>query len=630
MSTTEMKIKLSADARNAQAGLKATASAAEDAADEVEKLQHAADGEELEKIMERQRQAFEKEAAAIRQTNQALREKARLEKELAKLEEAREKNSLGAQLGVFARGALAAAPAAAAAGIGSLLLEGGQRAADWEQNENRLRVSAGEGFYDVSNGVQGLSERYGADATALLGQADRLMKAGFTSEQAVKAMESAVVAARGDAGRMESILDSIVEAGSRGYLEEDLLGKMDENSVALRQALQEHLGMTKEELDSALSAGKIDVSSYFAVIDQLTGKGTDAQRAAMAAANSTAGLIGRISGAWDTCLRGAGSLLNDFIVRPLAEKVLPYMEKAAGWWKELTRDKTEDLIADMPEGYKKLLEKEKAAAGPPPRTPEEIQAEEERLRAVEQRRDAYRNLKKSMLDAVNDDLWAAMSLEERRASIGRNTKLGEGVTVEAIDNAIRNEEGMKKLARGEEITEEDLYSTKMLLQQRKLLEDLEKQEESALRQKENAEEMLRQAERRQEMLRAEIDGDKEKLQLMQLEEDVQKRAAEYRKMGLDDAAAEKMAAEDVALQRQAAETRQASVNDLPESPRVTGFIQTGLASVGGGGVSIRQYENQALKVAQNTEQNTANLFKVGEDILAAIKERAEPSAAMLG
>ena len=633
MSTTEMKIKLSADARNAQAGLKATANAANDAAEEVEKLQHAADGEHLEKIMERHRQAFEKEADAIRETNQALREKAKLEKEMAKLEAAREKNSIGVQLGGMARGALAAAPAAAAAGIAAVMYEAGQRRAAWEVPESRLRVSAGNDFYEVRDGVENLATQYGTDATALLGQADRLMKAGFTSEQAVKAMESAVVAAAGDASRMEAILDELVEAGTRGYLEESILGKMEENGVALRTALQQHLNMTKEELDSALSAGKIDVQSYFAVIDQLTGKGTDAQRAAQAATKTTLGMFAKLKSEADSILRAIGGRVLENLVNPLCTLLLPVVEKVGDFFRSWDREPEEDLISETPEGYKRLLEKETADAaassGPPPRTPEEIKAEEERLRAVELRRDAYRSLKKNMLDAANADLWDAMSLEERRASIGRNTGLGDGVTVAGIDAAIRAEDGMAKLARGEEITEDDIDHTKMLLQQRKLLEGLEEQEEVAQQQREHAEQMLQQAARRQEMLRAEIAGDKEKLQLMQMEEEVQKRAAEYRKMGKGAAEAEKMAAEDVALQRQAAAARQAAGQESPEAARVTGLIQTSLASVGGGGVSIRQYENQSLKVARNTEQNTLNLFKTAEDILTAIKERSVASVTTL-
>lgn len=620
-----MKIKIAADSRQAQAGLRATASAAADAAEEVKNLDQAASGGELERIMKEHRAAFDAEAAAIRKTNQALRERARVEKEISRLEAANAGNSLGNQLADAARGALVAAPAAAAAGMMGLMAEASQRGAAWEQAESRLRVTAGADANDVSNAVERISGSYGADATALLGQAARLTKAGLSSEQAVKAIESAVVAARGDVAQVEGLLDIMAESATRGTLEEDLMGRMEENGIELRRVLMEQFNMTKEEFDSALSAGKIDVSSYFDVIDKLTGKGTAAQRAAEEAANSTAGLISRVGSEWDSIMRNFGELLNEGLVKPLAEKVLPLMQKAGDWWRDLMRDRaTEDLISDIHPEYQKLLDAEAAAnAGPAAKTQEELEAEAKMREAVEQRTEAYKDLKKAMLDASNADLWREMSMEDKRAAIGRNTGIGAGVTVASIDDAIRAESGMAKLARGEEISESELAHTKMLLRQRQLLAELEKQEEAALKQREHAEEALRQADRRQEILKAEIAGDEERLRLLKLQEEVEKRSAQYRQQGLDAADAEARAAEDVALENQAAEVRRAATlkSGTGESGMKTaGWIQTSLASVGGGGVSLRQYESQGLKVAKDTAQNTANIFSTAKEILNAIRE----------
>lgn len=620
-----MKIKIAADSRQAQAGLRATASAAADAAEEVKNLDQAASGGELERIMKEHRAAFDAEAAAIRKTNQALRERARVEKEISRLEAANAGNSLGNQLADAARGAVIAAPAAGAAGMVGLMTEASQRGAAWEQAESRLRVTAGADANDVSNAVERISGSYGADATALLGQAARLTKAGLNSEQAVKAIESAVVAARGDVAQVEGLLDIMAESATRGTLEEDLMGRMEENGIELRRVLMEQFNMTKEEFDAALSAGKIDVSSYFDVIDKLTGKGTAAQRAAEEAANSTAGLISRVGSEWDSIMRNFGELLNEGLVKPLAEKVLPLMQKAGDWWRDLMRDRaTEDLISDIHPEYQKLLDAEAAAnAGPAAKTQEELEAEAKMREAVEQRTEAYKDLKKAMLDASNADLWREMSMEDKRAAIGRNTGIGAGVTVASIDDAIRAESGMAKLARGEEISESELAHTKMLLRQRQLLAELEKQEEAALKQREHAEEALRQADRRQEILKAEIAGDEERLRLLKLQEEVEKRSAQYRQQGLDAADAEARAAEDVALENQAAEVRRAATlkSGTGESGMKTaGWIQTSLASVGGGGVSLRQYESQGLKVAKDTAQNTANIFSTAKEILNAIRE----------
>ena len=621
-----IELKLKADAREAKAGLQATARAADAAAEEVKEFNEAAaSGEDLGLIMKKHKDAFDAEAEAIKRANAALKERARVEKEISKLEAGLAKNSLGNQLADAARGALVAAPAAAAAGMMGLMTEASQRGAAWEQAEARLRVTAGADANDVSNAVERISGSYGADATSLLGQAARLTKAGLSSEQAVKAIESAVVAARGDVAQVEGLLDIMAEAATRGTLEEDLMGRMEENGIELRRVLMEQFNMTKEEFDSALSAGKIDVSSYFEVIDKLTGKGTAAQRAAEEAANSTAGLISRLGSEWDSIMRNFGELLNEGLVKPLAEKVLPLMQKAGDWWRDLMRDRaTEDLISDIHPEYQKLLDAEAAEnAGPAAKTQAELEAEARLREEVEARTEAYKDLKKAMLDASNADLWREMSMDDQRAAIGRNTGIGSGVTVAAIDDAIRSESGMAKLARGEDISESELAHTKMLLRQRQLLAELEKQEEAALKQREHAEEALRQADRRQEMLKAEIAGDEERLRLLKLQEEVEKRAAQYRQQGLDDADAEARAAEDIALENQAAEVRRAA--ELKKASgesgmKATGWVQTSLAAVGGGGVALRQYESQGLKVAQNTEQNTANIFSTAKEILNAIRE----------
>ena len=621
-----IELKLKADARDAKAGLQATAKAADEAAEEVKEFNEtAAAGEELERIMKKHKDAFDAEAEAIKRANAALKERARVEKEISKLEAGLAKNSLGSQFAGAIRGAAVAAPAAITAAILNLMKESSQRGAAWGQAESRLRVTAGADANDVSNAVERISGSYGADATALLGQAARLTKAGLSSEQAVKAIESAVVAARGDVAQVEALLDIMAESATRGTLEEDLMGRMEENGIELRRVLMEQFNMTKEEFDAALSAGKIDVSSYFDVIDKLTGKGTAAQRAAEEAANSTAGLISRVGSELDSIMRNAGETLNEKLVKPLAEKVLPLMQKAGDWWRDLMRDRdTEDLISDIHPDYQKLLDAEAAAnAGPAAKTQEELEAEAKMREAVEQRTEAYKDLKKAMLDASNADLWREMSMEDKRAAIGRNTGIGSGVTVASIDDAIRSESGMAKLARGEEISESELAHTKMLLRQRQLLAELEKQEEAALKQREHAEEALRQADRRQQMLQAELDGDEERLRLLKLQEEVEKRVAQYRQQGLDEADAEARAAQDIALENQVQEKRRlekAGEAKPEQGMKSTGWIQTSLASVGGGGVSMRQYESQGLKVAQNTEQNTANIFSTAKDILNAIRE----------
>lgn len=259
--STNIDIKLRADAQSAKTGLNVTARAAENAAEKVAELnQTSAQGSKLAAVFRENAKAVEEQAAAFREATTAAKQKLKLEKDMAKLAELREKNSLGNQFHGMMGGALGkVAPLAATAGLFKLASDASVAAAPVEQQEARLRVSAGNGYSSVRSGVQELVSSYAQDEATLLRQADRLLRAGMSSEQAVKAMESAVVAAAGDTGKMEALLDSLTEAASRGYLEEDLLGKLDEAGISFRTTLQEQLGMTKEQLDSALSAGAIDV-----------------------------------------------------------------------------------------------------------------------------------------------------------------------------------------------------------------------------------------------------------------------------------------------------------------------------------------------------------------------------------
>lgn len=617
MSSTKMEIDITADASNAQAGLKATAAAAERAADAVKDLNSAADSQ-VAAMFREQAKAVEQQAAAFRAAAKEAKQLQQLERDRAKLADLRASNSVGSQLAGMGRTALAALPAAAAAGAGALVGDAAMRGAAWEEQQARLRVSAGADFGRVNSAVESLSTQYGQDATGLAKQADRLMRAGLDSGQAVKALESAVIAARGDVGQMEGLLDAIAEASTRGYLEEDLLGKMDENGIALRTALQENLNMTKEELDTALSAGKIDVSSYFAVIDQLTGKGTAAQKAAEDAAKTTGGLMKTMASEWDSLLRNFGQLINEGLVAPLVSTVLPALQKAAGFFRELMRDKTEDLIADTPSSYQEFAKKH-GYDEPAERTREEIEAEAALRAEAQKNTEAYKQLRQSALAAINAEQWANMSAAEQRQVIGQATGLGEGVTVAGIDSKLRQESGWRKLAAGDTVSAEDLAETQRLMKMRERLKLVEREEEMMSKQASAQEKFMAEVERERELMRARIEGDTERVRLLELAADTEKLAAQYRAQGgLSQEEALKQAAETIELREQTREAqrqRPAESGSAESLVRSTGWISSALADVGGGGSRIRSYEASSVKVAQNTEKNTSNIAASASKIL---------------
>ena len=599
-----------AGSSQAQAGLNATAAAADRAAAAVRDLNAAADSQ-VAAMFREQAKAVEQQAAAFRQAAAEAKNLQQLERDRAKLADLRASNSVGTQLAGMGRTALAALPAAAAAGAGALVGDASMRGAAWEEQQARLRVSAGADFGKVNSSVESLSTQYGQDATGLAKQADRLMRSGMDSESAVKAIESAVIAARGDVEQMEGLLDALAEASTRGYLEEDLLGKMDEQGIALRTALQEHLNMSKEELDTALSAGKIDVESYFAVIDKLTGKGTAAQKAAEDATKTTGGLFKTIASEWDSLLRNFGQLINEGLVAPLARFVLPALQKAAGFFRELMRDKTEDYISEVPSSFKEWAQKHGYDETPKERTREEIEAEAALRAEAQKNTEAYKQLRQSALAAINAEQWSNLSATEQRKIIGQATGLGEGVTVAGIDAKLRQEAGWRKLAAGDTVTAEDLAETQRLMKMRERLKLVEREENLMSKQAVAQEKFMAEVERERALMRARLEGDTEHVRLLEQAAETERLAAQYRTQGgLSQEEALKQAAETIELREQARDAqrqRPAESGDSSSLVRATGWISSALADVGGGGSRIRSYEASAVKVAQNTEKNTSNI-----------------------
>lgn len=201
-----------------------------------------------------------------------------------------------------------------------------------------------EGAKAISQANRQLGVEFGADANYLTREATRLAAAGFSSEQIMQVIRANVIAARGDVSKLQALMDEMVEAGTRGYLEESLLGKMDENSVALRTALQEHLGLTKEQLDAALSAGKVELKSYFDVIDKLTGEGSKAFTLAKASAETMLGSWERVKEIGEQCLAELGEGILTSLVDPVVKVLLPALEQLPSLLKDLKENSWGDVI----------------------------------------------------------------------------------------------------------------------------------------------------------------------------------------------------------------------------------------------------------------------------------------------
>ena len=264
----EVELKLTSDSKNAEVGIEKTK--AKLAAANTEQKKFIAAGPEIGNMADewiKQTKAIEANAAAIR--------KARAERRQMAAERSEQAGMLSMVPGMRGAGALWSGKAAAiggsvlGAGLTSVAAMGhmfvsGQNA---EQSIARIDQHTGGRGQQVFTAMEDLAGRFGGDSQELLTQSERLVRSGFSADQAIKVMEHAVIAAQGDVGKMEGLLDELVEAASRGYIEESLLSNLDKNGVNARQALMEHLAMSKEQLEEALSKGEIDVSTYLGLIE---------------------------------------------------------------------------------------------------------------------------------------------------------------------------------------------------------------------------------------------------------------------------------------------------------------------------------------------------------------------------
>jgi hypothetical protein len=251
-----------------------------------------------------------------------------------------------------------------------------------------------------------------------------------------------------------------------------LLSALDKNGVNVRQTLMEHLSLSKDQLEEALSKGQIDVSTYLGLIDQLTGAGTDAYSASTKAAHTTLGQLRSIWTEMKSAWSGAGRALDRFIIRPLADKVLPLLQTAVTWARKFWDgpDPTEQLYAETPDALKPAAEKDKIT--------QRFEAQQQRkydqeARAAQQQAEQEAGtLRRDFRNTRAAERWAGMSLEERRTSIGRNTGLGPDLTLAALDERILASEGFKNRA----ATAEQLAELRMLVTERKRFVELLKLE----------------------------------------------------------------------------------------------------------------------------------------------------------
>lgn len=188
---------------------------------------------------------------------------------------------------------------AAAAGAG--VIAGGyavQAAAERERAVGRLAGTMGDSqnAAGIANGLASWGRENGVDPNEMLKHIDRLIKAGLSADQALAAVKSSVIAAAGDVSKIEGILEPLAEFASKGFIEEQILDKFAELGVDLRGGLQDQLGMTREQLDKAVSDHAITADAAIAAMQRLTAEGTKLHDSHAKSLEGMAGQMAKISG----------------------------------------------------------------------------------------------------------------------------------------------------------------------------------------------------------------------------------------------------------------------------------------------------------------------------------------------
>lgn len=204
-------------------------------------------------------------------------------------------------------GGAAVAGVAAAAGFSV------KAAAERQSVVGRLSGTLGspEAAASVSRDLASWGASNNADPNELIKHTDKLVKAGVSADQAVEAVKSAVIAAAGDASKMEGILEPLTEFATKGFLEEEILDKFAELGVDLRAGLQEQLGMTRQQLDQAVSDHTVTAESAIAAMSKLTAEGTKLHDSHKAALSGMAGSLATISRQFEELKISFGSGIGD-------------------------------------------------------------------------------------------------------------------------------------------------------------------------------------------------------------------------------------------------------------------------------------------------------------------------------
>jgi murein L,D-transpeptidase YcbB/YkuD len=192
--------------------------------------------------------------------------------------------------------------------------------------------------------------------------------------------------------------------------------------------------------------------------------------------------------------------------------------------------------------------------------------------------------------------------------LGAAAGLGYGASPSKIAEKIRSDATA---------SEEDIQKTDEAIRLQGLRTELEVLEQ----QEKQLEAMRLEYEKRKEIQEALIAGDEKRAELLTLQAEAEKLAAQYAAKGLDMATAQQMAADEIA-RKTALSSKKANaqpVDPLARNVKLRETISSPLADIGGGGVRIRFYENQQLRAVTDTASATLSIRDISSQILTHLQ-----------
>lgn len=168
----------------------------------------------------------------------------------------------------------------------------------------------------VANAWQDYSTQGNNEFSARVEQAQR---AGLSLEQAMRAVQSAFVAAQGHQETADAILQQILQAEAAGQTTERAIKFFERQGLDIRAGLAEQFNVTREEVAGLLKDGEVGVEDLLGALQRLTGEGSRAWESFQESLASTSAEVRRAENDWGDALKAMGTQLLPGVAEAMRE-----------------------------------------------------------------------------------------------------------------------------------------------------------------------------------------------------------------------------------------------------------------------------------------------------------------------